>query len=147
MLSIGALERFILGGGWPPCAGCGADDAFGACLGRSVDHHSIGIDVRENDIHSRQRPHGSYLELGLRRMLSGRLMIIKHLSVGIGEPQGSEIAGFERFDPVRRVFRHVARVENRLVHHDQAPATDGLRVGGDANRVDHIEIAVGTDRR
>src|SRR5262249_35285813 len=37
--------------------------------------------------------------------------------------------------------------ENRVVHHDQAVAAKGLRVGGDANRVDHIEVAIGTHRR
>ena len=89
----------------------------------------------------------AHVELGLRRVLPRRLMVVNDLAVGVGEPERSEVARLERLDAIGRVLGDIARVEDRVVHDDQAAAAARLRIGGDPNGIDHVEVAVGADRR
>src|SRR5437867_10092840 len=80
-------------------------------------------------------------------MLTYWLMVINNPAVAVGVAERTQVARLKRFDAIGGVFGDVAAVEDRIVHDQQTAAALGVRIGGDFDRIDQIQISVGADRR
>ena len=82
-----------------------------------------------------------------RRVLAHRRVVVNDFAIAIGETERAQVARLKGFDAVGGGLRDVAAIENRIVHHQQAAAAIGTRIGGDFDGVDQIQITVRADRR
>ena len=96
-----------------------------------------------HDVHPRQVAHAIHAEGRFGGVLAHRTAVENDAVVGVGIAQETQLVGFEGLHAQSVGLVHLAGTVDLVVEDGEHPHASGLGGGGDANRVQQVQVGVG----